>query len=167
MGELEPKNRHPISEDDVREANDGIEAKLGLRPLPEESGRVEKATADAYTLLLVEGRAFAVLEGPDTETILPTLRALMEHRPTEHNVTVDMGAVPYLRNGADVMSPGITDADASIQEGDVVWISDEEHGAPLGIGHALIDGASMVEAEKGKAIATWHYVGDELWSVQA
>lgn len=166
MAELSLKNRHPISTDDTREANDLVEAHLGIRPLPEDDDAlVEKARAGHYRLLLAGGNVLVVLAGPDVDEATPTLRALLEHRPEEGQVTVDMGAVPHLRNGADVMSPGITDADPDIAEGDLVWVTDIEHGQPLGIGHALVDGPTMVEADSGKAIAIWHHVGDEIWAI--
>lgn len=164
MADLALKNRHPVSDDDVAEANDRVEAHVGIRPLPEDE-LVEHANAGPYTLLLHEGQALVVLEGPETDEATPTLRALLQHRPGMHEVTVDMGAVPHLRNGADVMSPGITDADAAIAEGDLVWVTDVEHGQPLGIGHALVTGETMVQSESGKAVAIWHHVGDDLWEL--
>ncbi len=164
MTELPLKGRHPISPKETTHVNDAIEQALGVRPLLEES-LVEKARAGPYELLLSDGKAFVVLEGPERSEPTPTLRALITHRPERGYVTVDMGAVPFLRNGADVMSPGITEADPAIAEGDLVWVRDEEHGVPLGIGTALVDGEEMVSADKGKAIAIWHHVGDELWSI--
>jgi PUA domain protein len=167
MSDLRLKNRHPVSDDDVAEANDAVEAAIGVRPLPEDTDQiVEQAKADPYELFLVDGSAFAVVSGPEIDQPTPTLRALLQTRPGQHEVTVDMGAVPHLRNGADVMSPGITEADDSIEEGDLVFVTDVEHGQPLGIGHALVDGDEMI-AESGKAIAIWHHVGDELWQVGA
>jgi PUA domain protein len=166
VADLTLKNRHPISEDDIREANDRVDDHLGIRPLPEDDDSlVEKARAGPYELLLHEGNVLVVLEGSDVDEATPTLRALLQHRPAEGRVTVDMGAVPHLRNGADVMSPGITDADDAIQDGDLVWVVDIEHEQPLGIGHALVDGPEMVDASSGKAISIWHHVGDEIWSI--
>lgn len=163
---LKLKGRHPISDKEIGEANDAVEAHFGIRPLPEDGETmVEKARAGNYELLLVDGRAHVVVTGPGTDEPLPTLRALMAERPGAYAVTVDMGAVPHLRNGADVMSPGITEADPAIQEGSLVWVKDIEHGAPLGIGHALTDGESMVADDSGKAIAIWHHIGDEVWEL--
>lgn len=167
MSDLHLRNRHPISDDERQEINEAMDALLGIRPLPDQDVLVEKARAGEYDVLLVDGSLFVVLEGPEVDDPLPTLRALMQNKPDRAKVTVDMGAVPFLRNGADVMSPGITDADEAIEDGDVVWVVDEEHGAPLGIGHALMDGASMVDQDKGKAVATWHHVGDDFWDVRA
>jgi PUA domain protein len=77
-------------------------------------------------------------------------------------VAVDMGAVPHVVNGADVMSPGIVSADPEIKAGDVVVVVDERHGKPLAIGLALLDGSAM-RAPKGKAVKNIHHVGDEIW----
>jgi len=76
-------------------------------------------------------------------------------------VTIDMGAVPHVVNGADVMSPGIISADPEIKVGDVVVVVDEKHGKPLAIGLALK--VSAMRAPKGKAIKNIHHVGDEIW----
>lgn len=166
MADLKLKNRHPVSDDVREDANATVEDQLGIRPLPDEGPMVEKAIAERHEVLLVDGRIHVVLEGPETDEPTPTLRALLETRPQRAEVTVDMGAVPHLRNGADVMSPGITDADPDIEEGDLVWVTDVEHGQPLGIGRALIAGPAMVEADSGKAIAIWHHVGDEIWEAR-
>ncbi|WP_342626847.1 PUA domain-containing protein [Methanosalsum zhilinae] len=83
-----------------------------------------------------------------------------------HTVIVDKGAIPHIINGADVMCPGIVNADENIGEGDYVIIKEESHRKPLAIGYALIPGSSM-RAGSGKAIKTIHYVGDDLWNINA
>ena len=67
-------------------------------------------------------------------------------------------------NGADVMAPGIVDADEDIKEGDVVFVVDENHKKPICVGIALMDGKSMKESDKGRAIKNLHYVGDKIWN---
>lgn len=74
-----------------------------------------------------------------------------------------MGAIRFVANGADIMSPGIVDADNNIEEGDQVWICDEEHYKPLAVGIALCSGPAMIKENTGKAIQNIHYVGDDLW----
>ena len=76
-----------------------------------------------------------------------------------------MGAVGFVTNGADVMSPGIVDADPQIQPGDLIWIADETHNKPLGVGEALLTGEEMIANTKGKAIKNIHYIGDALWEI--
>jgi len=121
---------------------------------------IDEAEAGELRLLLQGPEAFAILYG---DAVVPTVRALLAHPAARRHVTVDMGAVPYVYNGADVMAPGITDADPSIREGDLVWVRDEKNGRPLAVGRALMDGPTMAREEKGKAVETIHHVGDELW----
>ena len=80
-------------------------------------------------------------------------------------VVVDMGAIKFVTNGADVMTPGVVDADPEILEGQQVWICDETHGKPLAVGIALVSGEEMVEQSSGKAVRLLHYVGDKLWTL--
>jgi PUA domain protein len=42
-----------------------------------------------------------------------------------------------MASGADVMSPGIVEADPQIKEGDTVIIVDEKHHKPLAMGKPL------------------------------
>jgi PUA domain protein len=76
-----------------------------------------------------------------------------------------MGAIGFITKGADVMAPGITDVDVSIQRDDLVWICDEKHRKPLAVGIALLTGEEMKTKKPGKAVKTLHYVGDRLWAV--
>ena len=65
------------------------------------------------------------------------------------------------------MVAGVHGADEDIEVGDLVWIRDKEHGRPLALGWATMAGSDMVEATKGKGIKTIHWVGDELWDMEA
>ena len=65
-------------------------------------------------------------------------------------VTVDKGAIRFVSNGADIMAPGIVDADSEIKEGDLVIIVEEAHRKPLAIGKALMKGPQIVEADSGE-----------------
>jgi len=103
----------------------------------------------------------------ENEKIIFTIRGLNKYRPKEKFVVVDMGAVKFVTSGADIMAPGIVDADKNIVKDDQVWICDETHNKPLAIGFAFINGEEMIEKNKGKAIKNIHYVGDELWTLTA
>ena len=78
------------------------------------------------------------------------------------SVTVDMGAVRFVCNGAKVTRPGITSFD-SFKKGDIVVIKDEVHGKPLAVGIALIDGDKAAAEQKGYVIQTLHYISDKIW----
>ena len=92
-----------------------------------------------------------------------TLMGLKSLNPIHRYVVVDMGAVKFVINGADVMAPGIVDADPTIAKDDMVWICDETHRKPLAVGVALMSGSEMVKQIKGKAVNLKHYIGDGVW----
>ena len=77
-------------------------------------------------------------------------------------VVVDMGAIRFVCNGADVMAPGIVEVDA-FDEGSLVVIRDMSHGKALSIGLSLKSSAEIESNKKGKVIQNIHYVGDKLW----
>lgn len=97
-------------------------------------------------------------------TVMMTIQGLLRFHPSNRFVVVDMGAIRFVTNGADVMAPGIVDADEQIDVGMPVWICDEQHHKPLAIGIALMNGTEMVQASKGKAVKMIHYVGDPIWN---
>ena len=77
-------------------------------------------------------------------------------------VVVDMGAIRFVCNGADVMAPGIVEVD-EFKEGSLVVIRDMSHGKALSIGLSLKSSAEIESNKKGKVIQNIHYVGDKLW----
>ncbi|MGD0327887.1 MAG: RNA-binding protein [Halobacteriota archaeon] len=125
-------------------------------------GGLEVLETPERTLILLNGVPVALCIN---STPFFTVRGATELKPRRHLVTIDMGAVRFIRNGADVMSPGIVDADTSIEPDDLVVVVDERHKKPLGIGTALIAGAEMIRARKGKAVQIVHHVGDKIWYV--
>ena len=106
------------------------------------------------TFFTVEGHFYLTLKGHNRYDVL-----------TKY-VTVDMGAVPFLVNGADVMAPGIVDADNSIQKGDVIWVRDEKNLKPILIGKSKESGERLISLSKGKVVNTLHFVGDALWNAE-
>ncbi len=77
-------------------------------------------------------------------------------------VVVDMGAIRFICNGADVMAPGIAEM-GSFEAGDLVVIRDVTHGKALAIGVANKSSVEIEMSKKGKVIKNLHYVGDKLW----
>ncbi len=124
---------------------------------------LEKITLDEYSLILVNGKPLLFeIEGQ----LFPTVRGALEMKLQKRLVIVDKGAVRFVSNGADIMAPGVVEADPEINEGDLVIIVEETHRKPLAIGKALMEGPQMVEADSGKAIKSIIYVGDKLWSME-
>jgi PUA domain protein len=77
-----------------------------------------------------------------------------------------MGAVKFVYNGADIMAPGIVEADSGIKVGDLVWIRDQKNLQPLAVGEAIVSGIEMVQSDKGKAVISIHHVGDDIWNFE-
>lgn len=124
--------------------------------------KVEILESDPYEIILVDERPLVMnIEG----IYFPTLKGALELEVTERHVVVDKGAVEFVAKGADIMSPGIVEADPNIQEKDLVIIVEETHRKPLATGKALISGPEMVENDEGKAIKTIHYIGDKIWNL--
>jgi len=119
-----------------------------------------ESEAGPHRLLLRDNEAFAILVD---DGIAPTVRGLLAFPASRRAATVDMGAIRFIYNGADVMAPGIIDADPGIRAGDLVWVRDERNRQPLAIGRAIMDGPTMSREKRGKAIETLHHVGDDLW----
>jgi PUA-domain protein len=129
-----------------------------------EKAKVELLEVDPNPIVLVNGRPVIMLIDDQP---FPTLKGAMTLDLKSNYVVVDMGAVKFMANGADVMSPGVVDADPNIKEGDTVVIVDETHRKPLAIGISIITGPEMVENDKGKATKTIHFIGDPIWDLQA
>ncbi|PSQ30249.1 RNA-binding protein, partial [Halobacteriales archaeon QS_9_67_15] len=97
-----------------------------------------------------EGEPFLTVEGANA------------YPPERNVVTVDAGAISFVSDGADVMRPGIVEADDSIAAGDLVAINEEGHGKFLAVGRAKTDGDDMV-GDSGKVVESVHHVGDDLF----
>jgi PUA domain protein len=79
-------------------------------------------------------------------------------------IVVDMGAIPYVCKGADVMVPGIRAINGDFKENSIIVVVDERHGKPLAVGLALFSSETMKALDRGKTVKNLHYVGDNLWS---
>jgi PUA domain protein len=79
-------------------------------------------------------------------------------------VVVDMGAVPYVCKGANVMRPGIRRFEGDFAKDGLVFVVDEKHGKPLAVGEALCSQEEAQKATQGAVISNIHYVGDKLWN---
>jgi len=94
--------------------------------------------------------------------LIPTLiNSTIDDLPS---ALVDMGAIPYVCNGADVMAPGIMDIEGGFEKDGLLVIRDVKHRKALGIGAALYSSEDMKGLKKGKAILTLHHVGDKIWA---
>jgi len=140
---------------EVRELNSRIQGfQLDVK------SAIEIAEDTRGTLILQEGEPVLFLH---QDRWFPTLRALSKNNPLK-KITVDMGAIPYICSGADVMRPGIKNIEEGIAKDSPVCVIDEKYGKTISVGIALFDSEEMRRMEKGKAARNLHYVGDWIWN---
>src|SRR5207249_9918369 len=78
-------------------------------------------------------------------------------------ITVDMGAVPHVVGGADIMAPGIRKVEGTFREKELVVIVDEKHGKVLSVGRSLLGSDALDATKKGKVIVNIHYCSVLGW----
>jgi len=96
------------------------------------------------------------------EKLFPSL-ANEELLKTLPSLVVDMGAIPHICNGADIMRPGIKQIQGDFEKGAVVLVKDQKFSKPIAIGVAEVGSASIRAMSKGIAAKNVHYVGDSFW----
>ncbi len=97
------------------------------------------------------------------DTLFPTL-LFSEALNRLPKITVNMGAVPYICNGADVMAPGVVQIEGQFQTDEFLLVVDERHHKPLAVGKALYNSEDMKNLKQGKIVENIHYVGDKHWN---
>jgi len=166
MADLRVRHRARMREKDLKQINDALAAHFGLAAPPFPASTERADAGDAFDVLLAGGRAIGIILKNQNDRPALSVRGLLANRPTRKHVTVDLGAVKFVANGADIMAPGIVEADPSIVAGDLVWVRDEKNGQPLALGEALVAGPAMPRGPKGKAVKSIAYVGDPLWNLE-
>ena len=159
MAEIRIRKRKRLRNKEVKALAEEISAATGV-PVFTEQDAVDRAESPDFDLLFVGNDIFGMIL--DGKAFL-TLRGVLRYEPVKRYVTVDMGAVPFIANGADCMGPGIIEADPDIAENDFVWIRDVNNKRPLAVGISLRSGPELVKKLPGKAIRTLNTVGDKLW----
>jgi PUA domain protein len=97
------------------------------------------------------------------ENYLPFLsqKELLEKFP---HVMVDMGAVKFMCNGANVMRPGIRSYSEFDKEQIVCVIEESQHKF-LAVGKALVPSLELKTMERGEVIKNLHYISDKFWEI--
>ena len=160
MSEIRIRKRHRLREKEVRVLEDEIKQRLGIEQLFGQNVAVDRAEGPEFDVIYVNNEIIGLVY---EDKAFLSVRGLLKYPASKYGITVDMGAVPFVTKGADIMGPGITDADPEIVPGDLVWIKDVKNGVPLAVGQALISGEQMSSKSPGKAIKNIHPVTDKLW----
>lgn len=164
MSDLRIRKRTRLKSKQARALRERFEAVFPGTQLWSDGAAVETGSLPDFDVVIVDGKVHGLIA--DDRPFL-SVRGLLAYRPATRWVTVDMGAVRFVHNGADVMAPGITEADDVLEVGDWCWIRDEKNGQPLGVGTCLQSGAEMAAGSKGKSIQSVHHLGDKLWELDA
>ncbi|WP_459194380.1 RNA-binding protein [Halosimplex sp. J119] len=157
------KSRHHLRADAVAEIEDALDERLGVSLDADSFEKVEFDDSD-WNVVLVDGEPLVLYvetEAGEDEPFL-TVQGANAYPPERGIVTVDAGAISFVSDGADVMRPGIVEADEGIEAGDLVAINEEGHGKFLAIGRAKTGGDDMV-GDSGKVVESIHHVGDDLF----
>ena len=156
---LEIKKRRPINKREAKLFNQLLSEAHGFS-FTLSAGKYETAKSRDFDVIIQKGHIFALLLGDVAHL---SVRGLLTHAIETGWVQIDMGAVPFVCNGANVMAVGINDVSPEISKGQFVWIREENHHKPLGVGRALLDSNEILESKQGKAIKALHYIGDKIW----
>jgi len=117
---------------------------------------------------LDEGARIIVGEGMTAlkigQNYLPFLTDLkiLEKFPS---VTVDMGAVKFMCNGANVMRPGVKSF-TEFEKGQIVCIVEESQKKILAVGRALVSSGELPGMAKGQVVENMHYISDQYWEIK-
>lgn len=155
---LKVKQRYYLKKKKLKELKRDLKEYSNMIP---DKASVELLEVDPNPFILIDGQPYIIVID---DKPFPTLKATLKNDIGGKKVTVDMGAVKFVTNGADIMSPGIVATDDNVNIDDIVLIVEETHHKPLAIGIALITGKEMVENNSGKAVKTIHHIGDEIWN---
>jgi len=134
--------------------------KLAISDFADERTSIEAAELipKGEIILMDNKAAFIQLE----DEVFPTLlnEAVLAKLPS---ITVDMGAIPHICNGADLMAPGIVKIDGDFEVGDVLTIVEERFSKRVAVAKALCNSIEADQRKRGKVAINLHFVGDYFW----
>ena len=108
------KNRHRLSDKDIKVIQHELNTSYSVKSF-DTSSTIEKGEVTGITIILVDGEIVLMYYG---DKLVFTVNGLQKYTPKDKFVVVDKGAVRFVARGADVMAPGIVDADENIIEGE-------------------------------------------------
>ena len=151
------KKRH-LSNKEIKQLNQQLKEFYNLDNFLNKKDKIE-LVEDEHQFVLVNGvvHFFYYNKKP-----IPTLKLIIKNNFLP-KIIIDMPAVKFIANGADVMRPGIKEFD-NFKKNQIIIIVDETHQKPLAIGEALVSSEEMKSLDSGKVIKNLHHVGDKIWN---
>lgn len=161
MSKISISRRHFLKGREVKKLMAEIEEKLKIsKEIFGKNPRVEVAEFNRSRIFIFDSKPLVAFY---RNALFPTL-IFDEYLKALSKVVVDMGAVPHICNGADVMVPGIVKLEGKFCKEDLVAVLDERNRKVIAVGVALMDSDEIAEARRGKVIRNVHYIGDKLWN---
>ncbi|HMF34355.1 MAG TPA: PUA domain-containing protein [Candidatus Lokiarchaeia archaeon] len=162
---MDIKSRHFIKASDVKKLVADLKERFGdsIDPLLGSKPRVERLVLENGEELFAINNTVSFWKREDQ--YVPLLKLLIDKVVELKAVAVDMGAVKFVTNGADVFRQGIRSIDPLIRAGDIVAVVDEKNHRPLAVTQALYDAEQMEGLGSGKALKNLHTINDFLWEL--
>jgi PUA-domain protein len=157
-----PQRRYSLKSKQAKQILNEISERLkfNVEALFGSKANIEVAESAVGNIYLVNDKPlFFTVE----KKVLPTL-LFQDFVSRAPKIVVDMGAIPYVCNGADVMAPGIVRVEGEFDKGDLVLVVDEKHGKPLALGESLSDSANARNTKQGAVVKNIHFVSDKIWN---
>jgi len=158
----EIKRRHFLREKEAQQLLNDFHTKLNIDPrqLFGSKIQIEEAESETAKIYFINNKPLLAIFN---STLVPTLSSneILDAFP---RIVVNMGAVPHLCNGADLMAPGVVRIEKDYSKGGYVVVVDERHSKPLAVAIALEDSKTARSMTHGKIARNIHYVGDRLWN---
>ena len=153
--------RKQIRKKEVKELNEELEKEYDIEEIINKKSKVELEKTDSGEYIIVENEIdfFKI-----NNKWIPTLRFTLRKNILK-KVTVDMGAVKFVVNGADIMRPGIVEIDSGFEKDDFIVVVDVNNKKALSVGQAMFSSEDMQQMGSGKVVKNIHYVGDEIWNL--
>lgn len=136
-------------------------AQIDLNSIFKERADMEVIETDIADIILVNGKPIMI---KTSDGVYPTLK-FEEYLHVAPKIIVDMGAVPHVCKGADVMAPGVKRIEGTFRSNSIVAIADEKFGKPIALGKILFGSEEAKSLKKGKIVTNLFYVGDKTWNL--
>jgi len=110
-------------------------------------------------VIIISGTGLKAIKTGDSYLPFLTETEILKKFPY---VMVDMGAVKFMCNGANVMRPGITNY-TQFEKDSVVCIIEESQNKFLAVGKSCVISTEMESMSKGEIVKNMHYISDKYW----
>jgi PUA domain protein len=164
MARLTIKKRHAIKKSQISALLKKLHETIGEDASLYDAPMIEIAeTASKFNIYVIDKKSLIMEQ--DTWAF-PTLRGAILRPFSGRRIVVDMGTVPYMINGADVMRPGVVSVTDDVVAGRPALVVDENHNKPLAVVISLYDAAEIIALGMGRVAKNMHHIGDDLWNLE-